>query len=677
MKKYVAGMGLLLAALMFFGCKQPTEPKLNKLSEHETLKVSKTELDGAYHFKSGFTVDGNHRVDVYAARISGEAVSTLFSSAYYVGVADQDTNSAMASGDVKKAVGDGYAVGDTFNVGYRLVKTSNGEIERSKVVAVTVEPADKFYVTVTSAELKYALKKWYVIAKVNGKKPTLKAALNLGGNDKAAEVAAAKKGIVDGGVTVFTWEVPADKIVTGVPMHASFTFTDVEYGNVQAKSDNFLTVANGTNILDPNKPVNDDFLFEVKVLQDGNEVTAKLLEVSTADNPAIVVASKPKVKIANLVKYITAADTSLTLDDVTYYYAFSTEQDKTKVPATAWMKGNLANKTDASFTTDPTVALDYNKLYYLHLKGKYTISSSGTSKTVGEADFEKQATIPTPVFKTTDGLNEGGLVYDMKSEKTQISKAKYLLPGHAVENTPAALKTTADMAGSALDFDNNKTITSDTSSGMWYQKGNLSFTMRLPGESDIKTLLNNGNGKMFKLVNKDGKSIAGFGTAGTVELFTFTAGNVTVALKYYAPTYKSDKDDESATTLAKWTLNDQGKVNVVVTANGKDTIVGTAVLATSGNKLTSDTALDSVAASAVAGAVQEILFDANAWVAYQDCEITFAKEKITAKVGAASQEIALDKAKHIDISEDGYQNFTLTSKLDDLRVKNVKYMVTK
>ena len=58
-------------------------------------------------------------------------------------------------------------------------------------------------------------------------------------------------------------------------------------------------------------------------------------------------------------------------------------------------------------------------------------------------------------------------------------------------------------------------------------------------------------------------------------------------------------------------------------------------------------------------------------------KITFAKEKITAKVGAASQEIALDKAKHIDISEDGYQNFTLTSKLDDLRVKNVKYMVTK
>ena len=411
-------------------------------------------------------------------------------------------------------------------------------------------------------------------------------------------------------------------------------------------------------------------------------VKAKLLEVSTADNPVIAVASKPKVTIANLVRFMALADSSIKTQKITYYYAFSTEQDKTKVPAAEWKtKALVTTETEAAslpanFEAEPDVALDYNKPYYLHLKGTYTISSSGTSKTVGEADFEKLVTIPTPVFKTADGLNEAGLVYDMKSEKTQIDKMKYLLPGHAVENTPAALKTTADMAGSSLDFDNNKTITSKSNSGMWYQKGNLSFTMRLPGENDIKTLLNSSNGKMFKLVNQAGKPITG-NVQGTVDLLTFTAGNVTVALKYYAPTYKSNNADESGTVAAKWELSDQGKVNVVVTANGKDTVVGTAVLATSGNKLANATDLDSVTASAVSGAVQEILFDANAWVAYQDCEITFAKEKITAKVGAASQEIALDKAKHIDISEDGYQNFTLTSKLDDLRVKNVKYMVTK
>ena len=563
-----------------------------------------------------------------------------------------------------------------------MVKTSNGEIERSKVVAVTVESADKFYVTVSEAKLKYALKKWYVIATVSGKHPTLKAALKLGGNDKATEVAAAKKGMVKGNDTIFTWEVPADKIVTGVPMHVSFTFTDVEYGDVQAKSAKMLTLTDGTNILDPNKPANDDWEFETDDMQlaNGTKLTkAKLLEVSTADNPVIAVAFKPSVKIKNLVKYMLDADSSLKAEKIVYYYAFSTEQDKTKVPAAEWKTKSLnTDPVDENFTAKPDVALDYNKPYYLHLKGTYTISSSGTSQTVGEADFEKLVTIPTPVFKTADGLNEAGLVYDMKSEKTQIDKMKYLLPGHAVENTPAALNTTAEVAGSLLELNTGLKIMSH--SGMYYSKGDLSFEMRLPGKTAIENLVNgrDGNdGKKFKLVNKDGKAITGFEDVGTVDLASFTAGDVTVKVVYYAPTFKSDNADEGGATSAKWSLNDQGKVNVVIMANGKKTVATAAVLATSGVKLSSDTALDAAPAAAVTPAVNDVLFDANAWVAYQNCAINFANDKIKATVGAASQEIALEKAQHIDIFENGYKNFVLEASKIDLRVKNVKYMVTK
>ncbi|EEV20758.1 hypothetical protein TREVI0001_1929 [Treponema vincentii ATCC 35580] len=196
MKKYVAGIGLLLAALILFGCKNPPVQTLGNISAHETVTVTKDEFDGAsYKFKSGWTAtttpasDITH-IQVYAVRADSieksEAVSKVFSDGYYVG--DTAADGTIAASAVKAAVGNGAAVGDSFYIGYRLVKTANNEIKRSKIVAVKIEAASRHYVTVDTAELKYIFKKWYLIATVKGNYPSLKATLKLGSNEAAAAV---------------------------------------------------------------------------------------------------------------------------------------------------------------------------------------------------------------------------------------------------------------------------------------------------------------------------------------------------------------------------------------------------------------------------------------------------------------------------------------------------------
>ncbi|EEV20760.1 hypothetical protein TREVI0001_1931 [Treponema vincentii ATCC 35580] len=322
--------------------------------------------------------------------------------------------------------------------------------------------------------------------------------------------------------------------------------------------------------------------------------------------------------------------------------------------------------------------MDYNQTYYLHLKVKYTEQSTAepkTVKTVSEEDFEKLGAIPSPSFTTPDGLNTAGLVYDMKSASTKIDDSEYLLPGHAVGDVPAALKTDAGVIGSALDFDNGSII--DSYAGMYYSQGDLSFKFRLPGESKIKTdILGSTNGKKFKLINKNDEPLYNYLNAGEVPLVEFTAGTVTVALKYCAPTYKSDNTDRTGSVSAKWHLHEEGKVNIVVTANGENTI--TTLFTTSGHKLSNTTALDNIDGDNVANQVTGMAFDADKWVAYQDSLITFTKQKITVKVGdAASPEITLEYPKHSDICDDGYRSFRLESKFNDLRVKDVKYVVTK
>lgn len=701
MKKYVAGMGLLLAALMFFGCKQPTEPKLNKLSEHETIKVSKVWLDkDDSTLKSGFAFDKDkYKVDVYAARISGEAVSTLFSSAYYVGKTGDD--GSIGAGNVKNVLGGAFAVGDNFVVGYRLVKMENGEIERSKVVAVTVEPAGKIYVDVTKATLKHVLKKWYVVAEVKGKYPTLKATCKLGGNDKVADIGVDPiKGVVtgsgDSAKTTFTWEIPVDKITKGQPMHAKFSFKDVEYEVVDSTSDKIVPLDNG-KVLDPDAAANDDWEFKTTVLIKDNteeQPNTKLLEASTEDAPVTVSGLMPAVKIANLVTSNIGATHKV--EKIIYRYAFTESKDAPSATDKSW---NSIETSADPVSLEPKSNLKYNKKYYLHVRCSYTVTEKvagtaqeNTVKKVSEDEFATMTTFGVPVFMTPDGLNAH---YTMDTaKKTEIKDSplanQYFLPGHKVQDVPAALATNANTTGSLLMLDNGKKVQSyPFASG--YKEGDLSFKMRLSGKTIIENLLKGtimsgiNHGKKFKLINKKGKTFASLSSTneeGVIELATFTAGDldnadqgVKVMFKYYAPTFQSDNDDDTGAVAAKWQVSEQGKVKLIVKVNGVEKIAGT-LFETSGAELNSENALNSVLPSAVVGNVKTMSFEAAKWLAYQDCSFNFTMNKLTVKVGAVSYAVDLQAAEHLDISEVGYKQFRLEADKVDFRVKDVTYKVT-
>ena len=200
MKKYVAGMGLLLAALMFFGCNQTTQT-FDKLSKDQTqiVKVLKDKINDST-FDSGWTPSGTgeNKTEVHfyaSANVeAAKAVGILFNPAYYAG--KNDGAGSIAADNIKKAVGGAFYTTDSFYVGYRLVKQQSGEIIRSKVVKYEIVSAEKKEVEVT-AKLEYALKDWYLIATVKGGEATLKATAMLGGDGKAVDIGEpAKKGIV-------------------------------------------------------------------------------------------------------------------------------------------------------------------------------------------------------------------------------------------------------------------------------------------------------------------------------------------------------------------------------------------------------------------------------------------------------------------------------------------------
>ena len=152
--------------------------------------------------------------------------------------------------------------------------------------------------------------------------------------------------------------------------------------------------------------------------------------------------------------------------------------------------------------------------------------------------------------------------------------------------------------------------------------------------------------------------------------------NVKVILQYYPPTYKSDNASTNNATPATWTLSEQGQVKLVIQAN-EVTAASAAILSTTGHVLNNATDLNSIPGTSVSSAVNNILFDANAWTAWADCAISFTKEKIGAKVATVSHEVTFEKPKHIDLVENGYSKFTLTSNLDNIRIDDVKYVVTK
>lgn len=300
---------------------------------------------------------------------------------------------------------------------------------------------------------------------------------------------------------------------------------------------------------------------------------------------------------------------------------------------------------------------------------------------------EKLDSIVGPSFKTLDGLNAAGLVYDMKSAKTTISTTHHMLVGSLLDSSsvpylkdaPAALKTDGTKDGASLKLDNTKTIESYTKTNYKYNTGALSFKMRLPGVADspngVKDTILKTNPK---LLSKELKVVGG--ANGTpVPLATFSAEGVTAQVAYYPPTYKSDNVDTTGGVPAKWELSEKGAVKLIISANGDSTPSVAAVLSTDGVSLTAADALNAATSAQVVfgGALKEVSFDADKWVDWLNCDITLTNTKITVKAAEASAEVTFKKAFHFALIDSGFDTFTLTSNLKAIRVKDVKYVVTK
>ena len=684
MKKYVAGIGLLCAALMFFSCKQPAAPKLDKISAHETIEIpSNLGKNPADTLPSGLTLGSGEELHVYAARMSGEEVSTLFGSAYYVTNSTSATLTKINIDAIKAKLGGLFYVGDNFNIGYRVVKTASGEIVRSKVVAVKVVSPYKNYVANSigdlSAEPKVAFvyslggkdaagadvpSAWYVKVTLNKPLPTMTARVLLGGTKKIEDVKEedlpyTKAEIVEVSSTqkdtVFLCKVDTAKIEKGVPLHARVEFKDIEDASVNAKTVATLSLPK----VDPTKP---EYAWAMSV----NTELGNNTPLITTENPEERIVEKTDglmITINNTAANFTDLYLNTNPLKKSYRYQLSTAAD---------FAGAVWNKATGNTVTLNN--LTANTVYYLKAEVAYIVIGSGSNQ-----QYQLQKVVsPAVSFKTRDEYNTSGFVFDYSDDAHRIRKyvdaTTQYWDGH-YDNTPAGLLTTAASSTEAsLQLDNGKTIQSKAADYK-YSSGALNFKMRLPSERDLNTLLATVNAKQFKLVDNTGAPITGYADAGEEELATLEVDtSVKVRLCYYAPTYKASND---ASGNADWTLSEQGMVKLLIEANNKETPAATAVLATTGHQLADPADLNNIPASQVASKVQAMSFDANAWTTWADCAITFTKEKITAKVGTVSHEVSFEKSKHPDLVEEGYKQFTLTSKLDGLRVDNVKYVVTK
>jgi len=379
---------------------------------------------------------------------------------------------------------------------------------------------------------------------------------------------------------------------------------------------------------------------------------------------------------------------------ITYRYVFTESKTAPDTKDASWIVKDATSSDDVTFK--PNANLDYNKTYYLHVKGSYVKRDKDAPKTIEEVSeeaFATKTTFPEIFFKTADGLNEGSQAYDMDADKkTTISKAEYYLPGHSVKDVPSALKTDADSITGAVKFDENKWIESHHgSNAKQYTKGDLSFTMRLPGESQIKDMIDAVQMQANTYItDSEGTSIAGV-QAAPKDLWTLTfngVSNLKVALRYYAPTLAATKKTAEIAANTPWTYN-PGKVCLVVEANGNigDDVAVSAPIFTTTYALKDGKKLEGMAATILSNIDKIATFDANAWVADKDIAVIFDKTTLTVKLDgtnvtfekgkAKDNPVKLDKAKNIDINEYGYSYFKLTSGLTGIRVKKATYKVTK
>ena len=128
MKKCITGVGLLLAALILFGCQKPmAEMTLDKFPEVQTVTLPKTAT--AADFDSRLNLDSG-TMAIYAVRVAvlkkDVAVNTVFNDAYFI---ENVSSTKPASLDnIKAKLGfdksSDFVVGDDIIVGYRAIKQS-------------------------------------------------------------------------------------------------------------------------------------------------------------------------------------------------------------------------------------------------------------------------------------------------------------------------------------------------------------------------------------------------------------------------------------------------------------------------------------------------------------------------------------------------------------------------
>ena len=262
MKKCITGVGLLLAALILFGCQKPmAEMTLEKFPEVQTVTLPRTATET--NFDSGLS--GSGKLVVYAVRINGLkdkakfTVNTVFNDAYLVssnagsgselnanGLKELKTRLGITDGkETGTDVGD-FVVGDDIIVGYRKMGAAPNEdlIVASKVVKYHFVDDKHVYMPnkkKVSVALHYSVfdDSWYARAEVKAQYSHMSAKFSLWNtkNEKVYE-SGDVDGRLNGSSTVFVWKIDDKNILdvtdktnkTGRALRPSVEFTDTAVG---------------------------------------------------------------------------------------------------------------------------------------------------------------------------------------------------------------------------------------------------------------------------------------------------------------------------------------------------------------------------------------------------------------------------------------------------------------
>lgn len=393
MKKCITGVGLLLAALILFGCHKPVaEMTLEKFPEVQTVTLPRTAT--ADNFDSGLSGTGD--LAVYAVRINGLkdkgkfTVNTVFNDAYLIssnagsgtklsttGLKELKTRLGITDGK-ESDIGD-FVVGDDIIVGYRRIDA--GLITASKVIKYHFVDDKHVYMPnmkKVSVALHYSVfdDSWYARAEVGAKYSHMSAKLTLLNtkNDKVYE-SSDVDGRLLGSSTIFVWKIDDKNIIdvtdktnkTGRAFRPSVEFTDTAVG------------------VDKVKWISDDKIdFSSVVDKDrtnawGVTIGDSKVPFHLGKTPVISTSDLSKIKMAAISSYKTlfTSDARETWTKVEYYLVKkgSTNPQFTEVSATG---------TPMTYSFSP-LTVEAKKDYVLKIKVSYGIRSKGGVRGVIES----------------------------------------------------------------------------------------------------------------------------------------------------------------------------------------------------------------------------------------------------------------------------------------------------